>query len=638
MGLLDDLQQKTIIADGAMGTLLYSYGVGHCFDELNLSQPDQVKKVHQAYLKAGAQVIQTNTYGANIEKLARYGLENQVRKINQHAVQIAEQAIRELKDTSANQQADKQQNENKYILGAIGGLRAVSSKSISLSEIKHSFQEQLGYLLEEKIDGVLLETYYDFEELTTVLETARQETSLPIVAQLSLHDVGIVQGGISLEDAFQRLQDLGANVIGLNCRLGPYHMIRSLEQISTPKHAVLSAYPNAGLPSYIDGHYKYSSEPEYFKEVAQSFYEHGVRLMGGCCGTTPEHIEAMAQTVKGKAPHTATKVKSSPVISKQQEPIATKALNESAQHTPKAEPLAVIAKKRPSVIVELDPPKKLDLDRFMDGARALKKAGVDAITLADNSLAQARISNMAIATILKEKLDIRPLVHIACRDRNLLGQQSHLMGLRTLGIDQVLALTGDPAKVGDFPGASSVFDLASFELIRLIKQFNEGISFSGQPLGLTSNFCVAGAFNPNVRHLSKAVQRLEKKIEHGADYFMSQPVYSVEQMKDIYEATKHLPTPIYIGIMPLTGHRNAEFLHHEVPGIKLTDDVRATMAKYKDDREQSTIEGTAMAKDLIDGALEYFNGIYLITPFMRYEMTVELTDYIHAKTRNRVAQ
>jgi homocysteine S-methyltransferase len=297
-------------------------------------------------------------------------------------------------------------------------------------------------------------------------------------------------------------------------------------------------------------------------------------------------------------------------------------------------PLQEIVKERPSVIVELDPPRKLDTRKYFVGAKALKEAGIDAITLADNSLATVRISNESLGYLLKSELAIRPLIHISCRDRNLIVLQSHLMGLHTLGMNDVLAITGDPARVGDFPGASSVYDVSSFELIQMIKQLNDGLSFSGKDLGQKTAFSIAAAFNPNVRSLEKAVKRLEKKIQYGADYFISQPVFSEEKLLEVYENTKHLDAPIYIGLMPLTSSRNAEFLHNEVPGIKITDSIRDRMAKWNDDPLQAVQEGLQITKSLIDAALDLFNGIYLITPFLRYELTTELAFYARMRANN----
>lgn len=602
MSFLDRLKNEILIADGAMGTLLYSYGTDSCFEELNVSHPNDILKIHEAYIAAGSDIIQTNTYAANYLKLQRYGLEESVKEINSAAVKIAKQAA----------------NNKAYIVGTMGGNRGVNPKAISIDEIKRSFREQLYCLLLEGVDGILLETFYDLEEIETVLAIARKETALPIIAQVSIHEPGIMQSQTPINEAFERLEALGADIVGLNCRLGPHHMIKSLEEAQIPKKAFLSAFPNASLPTYTDGKFHYEGEAEYFKKSAQAFREQGVRLLGGCCGTTPALIRSFAEELKGVKPVTEKMVKFKRVSSI------------SIEHAPikrNNTPLQIIASERPSVIVELDPPRKLNTTRFFEGAKALKEAGIDAITLADNSLASPRIENSALAYLTKTQVGLRPLVHITCRDRNMIGLQSHLMGLHTLGLNDVLAVTGDPARVGDFPGASSVYDVSSFELIQMIKKFNEGLSISGKDLGQKGDFSIAAAFNPNVRSVEKAVQRLEKKIKYGADYFITQPVYSEEKLIEVHEATKHLDTPIYIGLMPLTSSKNAEFLHNEVPGIKISDSIRNTMAELQDDPIQSAREGIAITKSLIDAASELFNGIYLITPFLRYELTVELAQY-----------
>ncbi|MGG0719370.1 bifunctional homocysteine S-methyltransferase/methylenetetrahydrofolate reductase [Robertmurraya massiliosenegalensis] len=612
MSFLEKLKKQILIADGAMGTLLYSYGTDSCFEEINLSHPDEIKKIHQAYIKAGSDMIQTNTYAANYLKLQRYGLEDSVKEINSAAVRIAKEAARE--DT--------------YVIGTMGGNRGVNPKAISMEEIKRSFREQLYCLLLEGVDGILLETYYDLEELETVLSIARKETSLPIIAQVSIQEPGIMQNQTHINEAFVRLEGLGANVVGLNCRLGPHHMIKSLEEVQIPNTAFLSAFPNASLPTYTDGKFHYEGDADYFKNSAKAFREQGIRLLGGCCGTTPAHIRSFTAELKGVTPITEKKIEN-----KKQATIKI----DFAPSKRDEIPLQTIAMERHSVIVELDPPRKLNTDKFFQGARALKEAGIDAITLADNSLASPRIENSALGYLTKKEVGLRPLVHITCRDRNIIGLQSHLMGLHTLGLHDILAITGDPARVGDFPGASSVYDVSSFELIQMIKQFNEGLSTSGKDLGQKGAFSVAAAFNPNVRSVEKAVVRMEKKIQYGADYFITQPIYSEEKLLEVHEATKHLDTPIYIGFMPLTSSKNTEFLHNEVPGIKISQTIRDQMASLQNDPIQSAREGIAITKNLIDAAAELFNGIYLITPFLRYELTVELARYAN-ECSNRITR
>ncbi len=601
--LLETLREKMLIGDGAMGSLLYSYGVDRCFEEHNLTHPEQVLHIHEAYIAAGADIIQTNTYGANYIKLARHGLEDQVKKINTAAVQLAKKAA----------------NENTFILGTIGGIHGSKTSIGSTEEIKRSFREQLYCLLLEGVDGLLLETYYDFDELKTVLKIAREATDIPIITNVSMHEAGVLQNGVSLPEALAELEALGADVVGVNCHLGPHHMLKSLASVPILEKALLAVYPNASFPGYHDGKLFYENEPDYFEKYAEKFREVGVHLIGGCCGTTPEHITALKKGLQNRSP-----VKDKKVI-----PIDT-AIKPTVTTLDKPN-LVEIVEKRHSVIVELDSPKHLDTTKYFEGAKALQDAGIDAITLADNSLASPRICNASMGSLIKQKYNATPLVHITCRDRNLIGLQSHLMGLHTLGITELLAITGDPTKIGDFPGATSVFDVTSFQLLELIQKFNEGISWSGKSLQEKTNFTVAAAFNPNVRYLDRAMNRLRKKIESGADYFITQPIYNKEQIIDVYEATKDLGVPIYIGIMPLTSSQNAEFLHNEVPGIKLTDEVRKRMAYASKSRELSTQEGLKIAEELIDIALELFHGIYLVTPFTRYDMTVHLTNYIHEK-------
>ncbi len=601
MKLLDALKTRVLTGDGAMGTLLYSYGIEYCNEELNLQRPDIVGKIHQDYIKAGADIIQTNTYGANAHKLARYGLEEQVKDINLAAIDIAKRAAAP---------------GGQFVFGTIGGIRGFRKSDATLQEIIAMVEQQAQHLLSGNPDGLLLETYYDFEELAATVTHLKKMTDTPLIAQVSMHDPGILQNGMTLNDALHQLEALGADIVGVNCRLGPHHTIQAFEEVSLPEKAFLSAYPNASLLDVEDGRIVYESEADYFGRAALLLREEGVRLIGGCCGTTPKHIEEVKKRLRNVAPVTEKNVVArKPIVIREADTLDVKPLHEKV-------------KTERTIIVELDTPRHLDISKFLEGSKALNAAGVDAVTMADNSLASPRISNMAMGSILKQQENIRPLAHITCRDRNLIGLQSHLMGLDALGMHDILAVTGDPTKVGDFPGATSVYDVSSLELIQLIKKLNEGISFSGKPLRKKANFSVAAAFNPNVRVVSRAVKRLEQKIESGADYFISQPVFTKDKIIEIYEETKHLSKPIFLGIMPLTSIRSSEFLHNEVPGIKLSEDALERMRACGDDKERATKEGIAIAKELIDTAAGLFNGIYLITPFFRYEMSVELIDYI----------
>ncbi|WP_059103531.1 bifunctional homocysteine S-methyltransferase/methylenetetrahydrofolate reductase [Shouchella shacheensis] len=604
MSLLETLKSEIVIGDGAMGTLLYEKGYDLCFEELSVSDPDVVKDVHLEYVQAGAGLIQTNTYAANRIKLSKYSLEEATSTINQAAARLAKEAA----------------GEKVYVVGTVGGIRGFQYEEVTLAEIEEAFREQIRALLEAGVDGLLLETFYDLEEAKLAVTLSKSLSEKPVIVNVSLGDIGVLKGGITLTDALKQLRELGADVVGINCRMGPYHMLRSLEGVELEGDVLLACYPNASLPGYRDGRFVYASNPEYFADMAGRFVDQGVRLIGGCCGTTPAHIREISKAVQARTP-----LKRSRLSWQRQEPIYT----EEPRRV--GEKIHEIPKRRTSVIVELDPPKKLNIVTFIEGARALKEAGADALTMADNSLASPRVDNKALATIVREQVGIRPLVHLTCRDRNLIGLQSHLMGLDVLGFHDILAITGDPSKIGDFPGATSVYDLSSLRLMPMIKQMNEGISFSGKSLGRKTEFSVGAALNPNVKHLDKAVKRMEKKIEAGADYFMTQPIYDESQFEALYEATRHLEAPIYVGIMPLVNSRNAEFLHNEVPGITLTDATRQAMARCGDNKELAQKEGLTMAKSLVDAAKTYFNGIYLITPFLRYQMTAELTRHITEK-------
>jgi homocysteine S-methyltransferase len=612
------LAQKPRAGDGAMGTYLYQLGfpVGVSYEEYNLLKPGIIEEVHRRYVQAGAEVIETNTFSAQRGKLSKYGLENKVEEINAAGVEIARKAA----------------GERAYVVGAIGSIRAGRRKNIRTASIRRDFEEQIGALLAAKPDGIILETFFDLEELLLALELVRKRSDLPVICQFAVEDAARTLDGVPLAEAFRRLKAEGADVVGFNCRSGPNAILRAMETIPAGLDIPLSVFPNAGIADYVDGKVEYKATPEYFAQSALKFARMGSRLIGGCCGTTPEHIAAIAKALQEYIPESPDEQARQITAAETARVQGRETAGADAGDAPKApEPTLVdLVKQRHTIIVELDPPRDLSIDRFMQGARALKEAGADAVTMADNSLAVTRMSNMALGALIKENIGIRPLAHIACRDRNLIGTQSHMMGLDALGIDHVLAVTGDPAKFGDLPGSSSVYDLTSFEMIRMIKQLNEGIAFSGKPLKQKARFVVGAAFNPNVRHLDKAIQRLERKVAAGADYIMTQPVYDPALMEKIAQSTRHLNVPIFIGIMPLASGRNAEYLHNEVPGIQLSDEVRRRMSGLEG--PQGRAEGVAIAKELLDAAMSLFNGIYLITPFMFYEMTAALTEYVIQKS------
>lgn len=604
--LLDYLQDHLLVGDGAMATYLYQQGapVGTCYELYNLTHPAIIADIHHSYEKVGAKLITTNTYGANRERLERYGYGHKVTRINREAVKIAHEST----------------ESHTYIAGSVGSILAGRVIQYDPNEYHDLYEEQATAILHTGVDVVLLETFVDLHELLIAINAIRSLTKIPIIAQLSLLDVSRTRDGHTLTDAFIQLQEHGVSGVGLNCRMGPMEILRALEKTIVPENLLLSAFPNAGRLGVSDGEFHYKSTPSYFTETTKLLIEQGVSILGGCCGTTPAHIKEIAKTAKKQKPVKRINPKTIP-----------ETYEVLAQPPKRNQPtiLEKIAQER-TIICEFDPPKDLDVQNFLLGAQQLHQSGIDALTLADNSLATARMSNLALGALLKSQLGMEPLIHVACRDRNLLGQQSQLMGLHALGIDQILVITGDPTRIGDLPGASSIYDVTSFELIRMVKQMNQGISFSGHPLKQQAQFVVGTAFNPHVRQIESAVERLKKKIEAGADYVMTQPIYDEQGIIELYEATRHLDVPIFIGIMPLTSYRNALFLHHEVPGIKISDDCIRRLEPITNPQQARQI-GVEIAKELLDIAMLYFPGIYLITPFAHWNMTAKLARYIRAK-------
>lgn len=604
--LLERLENNVLVADGAMGTTLYSNGLESCHEYNNISNPSAVEEIHRAYIEAGADIIQTNTYAAKKCQLKTYGYEDKFEEINIRAAEIARSAA----------------GEKTFVLGTIGAIRGLRECELTLESIVNETLDQVKVLLStEKIDGLLFETYYDQEEIRTILSEVRKLTDLPIITNISLLEAGITQNGEKVTDALSALVNLGADIVGLNCHLGPYHMIKSFKQVPLFAQSYLSAYPNASLMQLtqtINGNeYRFRKNSSYFEQSAKLLVEEGVRLIGGCCGTTPEHIRAIKKGIKGLKPVKRKTITPLP---------AEEELIRVASNKPT---IVDKVKKQVTIIAELDPPKHLNIEKFIEAAKIIDKKNIEAITLADNSLASTRICNLTAAVLLKEHITTPTLLHLACRDHNLIGLQSRLMGLDLLGINNILAVTGDPSNLGDFPGATSVFDVTSFKLIPFIKQLNEGLGYNGASLKKTTNFTVAAAYNPNVRDISKTKRLVEKKIKSGADYFITQPVFEEEKIVKLAELASNYPdTPFFVGIMPITSYNNAIFLHNEVPGIKLSEEFLSRLEEVKDDKELCQKIALDESKKLIDVALKHFNGIYLITPFTRADLTVELIDYI----------
>jgi homocysteine S-methyltransferase len=616
MDFLDEIETRVLPGDGAIGTLLLERGIplGRCFEELSVSAADMIRQIHDDYIAAGARVIETNTFGANAVRLARHGLEHRVGEINWTAAQLARAAAG---------------RHDVFVAGSVGPL-GISAEEATRRQIDRTtvFNEQIGSLLDGGVQLIFFETFLDLDELLVALEVKRALHHCPAICSLACNQEGRLPGGMHVRDAFAALRAADADVVGLNCVNGPHAMTRifETEAFADP----IAAFPNAGHPQYFEGRFLYFATPQYFAECALRLAGHGARLIGGCCGTGPKHVAAMAEALRDFAPSPRATVSMS--VREAIVPSAREAGEAARREQVPDEPTLpeLVRAGRTVVIAELDPPKTLELERFITGARALQAAGCDAVTLADNSLAILRVSNLATGALLKERFQITPLLHLSCRDHNVIGLQSTLLGMSALGIRHVLPLTGDPAKVGDHPGASSVYDVTSIELLSIIQQLNAGLNASGRSIRRGAGLVAGCTFNPGARNIDAQVQRLERKVAAGAQFVMTQPVFNRQLIAQTAERVRQFQLPVFPGIWPLLNARQAEFLHNEVPGISIPDAVRAAMRTAKDDAAAGAL-GMQIAREMCEAALEYFPGVYLITPFLRFETTVELAGFVRSR-------
>ena len=596
---LDRIAGEVLIGDGAIGTMLYAKGVAleANFEHLNLVRPELVLELHAEYIAAGAQVIETNTFGANLVKLAAIGLGGKVAEINRQGAVIARRAAN---------------GHEVYVAGSMGPLGR-GKGDLTRDEVQECFRAQSQALAEGGADLLMLETFAELEELEWAVAAAR-ETGLPVVSNLAFGEGSRLAGGIEAEAAALRLVAAGADLVGANCGAGPLELLATLKRVGAVTEIPLAAYPNSGFPEYVDGRYIYRATPDYFAAKALEMVAAGASLVGGCCGTTPEHIRSLAQRLRGlrPVPRTASRVESR---SSAGEPVRNAGTGFLAGWG-----------REKVVTVELDPPKGLDCSKVLAGSRALKEAGADAINLAENPLARVRMGNLALASLVRREVGIEVIAHVTCRDRNLLGLQSDLMGASLLGVTSILAVTGDPASLGEDAGASSVFDLNSFTLIKLLNDLNAGVNALGSPIGSGTGFTIGAAFNPNAQRMEVQAARLAKKVANGATFAQTQPIYDLDRLELMLEHTAALGIPILPGVLPLVSGRNAEFLHNEVPGIVIPDEIRRRMAGRVG--EDGVKEGLAIAREFIEAAIGRVGGFYIIPPFGKYQIAVELVRFI----------
>jgi homocysteine S-methyltransferase len=615
--LLERLDQGALLADGAMGTMLYEAGrsLDECLEAVNLSQPEIVAGIHRAYINAGAELIETNTFGANRFRLESHGMADKVQQINSRGVRIAREE-REISGRSV------------IVSGSVGptGRTIAPFGTLAIEDVEAAYREQIEVLLEAGVDMLTIETMGNIAEMEAAIRAARAVSDLPIIALMTFAEDGRTLTGSRPEDIVDHLVGLKVDVIGANCSVGPQKLLNVIERMRTRLQTIegdtpwIACMPNAGWPTIISSRVVYRSTPEYFADFAIQAIDAGANIVGGCCGTTPAHIAAMnlalAERGAASAPstpqETTTAVATRPAISF----IDT-------------EPTELLKKigKRFIRCVEIDPPKGLNPEKALKGAKMLKEIGVDAINVAESPMARVRMSAMTLCMLIQQQVGIETIIHFTTRDRSLMGLQSELLGAHAAGVRNILALTGDPPSLGNYAGSSAVYDVDSIGLIRIISQMNRGSDSSGAAIGNDAGFTIACAVDPTKPDLQDEARRLREKIAAGANFVMTQPIFDVPVWTNFLEiyGVDRLPLPVMIGILPLQSSKHAEFLHNEVPGITLTDGARDRMRLAGADGRR---EGVKMAQELLYSLKEYAEGVYLMPSFGRYEVAAEVIEIL----------
>jgi len=615
---LSSLAHGHLLCDGGMGTQLYAYGVQyeHCFDNQNLTQPILVERVHRAYLAAGAQVIETNTFSANAHKLAHFGLADKVQSIARAGAKVA-RAAREVAGVEA------------LIAGSVGPLGSLLEpySAITLAQARALFQEQIEGLVEGGVDLLMLETFSDLREIGEAVRAARAVCDLPIVAQMTFSEELFTPTGQTPEQVARTLDHLNVDVIGCNCSVGPQCTLQIIERMARVTSKPLAAQPNAGLPRQVGGRLIYLSSPEYMADYALRMVEAGVRLVGGCCGTTPAHIQAIAARLpelregRQAAPSSPSVVVQDTSTDLELQPALAPFPFAEALHT--GFPISV----------EMRPPRGANPTKMLAGARLLHDAGVDAVNINDNPMARVRMSNLAAGHLIKQQLGLEPILHMTTRDRNLMALQADLVGANALGMRTILAVTGDPAHTGDYAHAKGVFDVDSIGLIRILRRLNEGGDVAGNSIGQPTNFLIGAALTPTAPDLELELDRFHQKLEAGADFVMTQPIYDPNLFTKVLARIGTMAIPILIGILPLQSYRHAEFLHNELPGVTLTEEALRRMRQAG--AEGQTV-GMELAMETLDACLHLVTGVYIAPSFDRYEPAAELVRILRARERTQV--
>jgi methionine synthase I (cobalamin-dependent)/5,10-methylenetetrahydrofolate reductase len=612
--LQDLFQNRTVLFDGAMGTMLYSRGVfiNRCYDELNLSQPELVRSIHDEYLQAGAEIIETNTFGANRFRLARYGLQDQVTAINQAGVRIARQAVHQLKDKQAG---------TAWVAGSVGplGVHLEPLGKTSLEEARLAFAEQVRALAAGGpgigADLIVIETMPALNEAEQAILAAREAAPhLPVMALVTVDEEAHCLDGATAEAAASKLSMWGADAIGVNCSTGPATVLTAIECMAAESDLPLVVMPNAGMPRAVDGRNIYLCSPEYMASFARKFLKAGVQFIGGCCGTTPNHIRAMKSAMR------AVDAQKSSHAHPSRAPIVTE--------TPPP-PLAdrsrvgrLIHEGKFVTMVEIVPPKGIDCSKELAGASLLADLGVDVINVPDSPRASARMSAQSLCIQIQQRVGIETILHYTCRDRNVLSIQSDLLGAASIGLKNILCLTGDPPKLGNYPDATAVFDVDAIGLVNIVRRLNHGLDIGGNPIGASTGFTIACAANPGVPDIENEVRRFAYKVEAGAEYAITQPVFDLSVLEAFLRRIEEFRIPVIAGIWPLTSLRNAEFMKNDLR-VSVPDSVMLRM-QAAPTPEAARAEGILIAQEMLEAARPMVQGVQVSAPFGRYASAAEV--------------
>jgi methionine synthase I (cobalamin-dependent)/5,10-methylenetetrahydrofolate reductase len=605
--LLARIKESTVLCDGAMGTLLYSKGIfiNRCYDELNITQPELIRGVHKEYLQAGAEIIETNTFGANALRLGRHSLADRVRDINLAGAQIAREAAKSF---------------DVWVAGSVGplGIRIEPLGKTSFEETRSIFRAQIAALVEGGVDLIILETFGYLEELHQAMLAVRDVgLKIPVVAQVTIDEDANCLDGSTPETFTPRLVEWGADIIGCNCSVGPVAMLDTIERMRALTSLPLAAQPNAGIPRSVEGRNIYLCSPEYMASYARKFAAAGVRLVGGCCGTTPDHIRVMKSALRvGEA-----RAKANPSPAKGSTGPA------AAPAVPIAERSRLGAKLAGGefvTMVEIVPPKGTDIRKEVEGARFLKSVGVDAINIPDSPRASARMSNQALSLLVQQEVGIEAILHYTCRDRNVLCIQSDLLGAAATGIRNLICITGDPPKMGNYPDATAVFDVDAIGLVNIVHNLNRGVDIGSNPLGQGTSFVIGVGANPGVPNLDEEIRRFEYKVQAGAEYAVTQPVFDLSLLENFLRRIEHYRIPVVAGIWPLVSVRNAEFMKNELR-VSVPDAILERMSRAATP-EAAREEGIAIAREMLIAIREMTQGAQISAPQGRYSSAVDVLE------------